>query len=72
MEIWAGVLGTSEIDLNSNFFEIGGNSLQCLKVLNRIRAVFEIPVSLAAIFGAPTIAEQARVIIRAVSVSEKS
>jgi acyl carrier protein len=66
-DIWTGVLGIAEIDPNSNFFEMGGNSLQCLKVLNRIRATFEIPIPLAAIFEAPTIAEQARIIVHSAS-----
>lgn len=36
-EIWANVLELEKVGVTDNFFEIGGNSLQAIKVMNQIR-----------------------------------
>jgi natural product biosynthesis luciferase-like monooxygenase protein len=54
--IWQEVLDVKQISVNDNFFALGGNSLTATQVLNRVRRVFAIELSLMKFFEAPTIA----------------
>jgi len=54
-EIWKKILGLAAIGLDDNFFEIGGDSLSGLRVVNRLREVLDEHVSLVVIFEGPTI-----------------
>jgi len=58
-EIWAQVLGIANIDEQENFFQLGGDSLSALQLVQRIRETFDLPVSPVAVFEAPTIAQMA-------------
>jgi amino acid adenylation domain-containing protein/non-ribosomal peptide synthase protein (TIGR01720 family) len=61
--IWQEVLASeAAISVEESFYARGGHSLQLTQVLARVRRVFSLEVSLRALFEAPTIAEQARVI----------
>lgn len=60
--IWREVLEIDKVGTGDNFFYIGGDSLLATRVAVRLRAVFEIEVTVEAIFRAPTIAEQALLI----------
>ena len=55
VEIWRQVLGDRPLGLRDNFFEIGGDSLTGLRVVNRLREILNEHVSLVVIFEAPTI-----------------
>ena len=55
-EIWQRVLSIERVGLHDNFFEIGGDSLLGLRVVNRLREVLSEHVSLVVIFEAPTVA----------------
>jgi len=56
-EIWVEVLHRSDIGVETNFFEIGGHSLQATQIINRIRMAFQIEkFPLRRIFQTPTIA----------------
>jgi len=61
-EIWKKVLGLDEIGLHDNFFEIGGDSLSGLRVVNRLREVLDEHVSLVVIFEGPTIGQLSRIL----------
>jgi amino acid adenylation domain-containing protein/natural product biosynthesis luciferase-like monooxygenase protein len=61
-EIWKKVLSRDEISLNDNFFEIGGDSLSGLRVVNRLREVLDEHVSLVVIFEGPTLEKLARIL----------
>jgi amino acid adenylation domain-containing protein/natural product biosynthesis luciferase-like monooxygenase protein len=54
-EIWKRVLNLDRIGLHDNFFEIGGDSLTGLRVINRLRELLNEHVSLVVIFEAPTL-----------------
>ncbi|MEL6669537.1 MAG: condensation domain-containing protein [Bacteroidota bacterium] len=58
LEIWKDVLGTDQIDLNDNFFEIGGDSISSIQIVARAR---EVGITLAptAIFEQQTISQLA-------------
>ncbi|MBR3255666.1 MAG: amino acid adenylation domain-containing protein [Clostridia bacterium] len=59
VEIWQEVLGTNNIGINQNFFEIGGDSLSAIKLLNLINIKFNMQITIKAIFDMPTIEELA-------------
>lgn len=54
-DMWQEVLGIGTVGRADNFFDIGGNSLRCLQVLIRIRAVFDIDIRVSEFFDCPTI-----------------
>lgn len=56
VRIWTDVLGSEEISVHDNFFEIGGNSLLVNRVVSRARETFDIELTLRDLFEAPTIA----------------
>ena len=60
VEIWKEVLELKEIGTNQNFFEIGGDSLSAIKLLNLINLKFEIQITIKALFDMPTIEEIAQ------------
>ena len=59
-EIWRSVLGVDRpIDINENFFTLGGHSLLIMRVLARVRELFEIDLPVRVMFECPTVAELA-------------
>ena len=60
---WAEVLHIEEVrDINSSFFALGGNSLSLLQLSNKIKEIFGLNLSMAALFGHTTIAAQSSLI----------
>jgi amino acid adenylation domain-containing protein len=55
-EILGPVLGRDVIGVDENFFELGGQSLQVLSVLGRVRARFGVEIRVAQFFQVPTLA----------------
>jgi len=49
----------SQIDIHTNFFEIGGHSLAAVRLITQIRSVFQVELPLAALFEVGTIAKLA-------------
>lgn len=58
-EIWGKLLGGAAVGRDSNFFEIGGDSLQGSQVVARIRGEYGIDVPLDKIFDLPRLRELA-------------
>jgi amino acid adenylation domain-containing protein len=61
-EIVAGVLGTTQIGIDDNFFMTGGHSLLGTQVVMRARDSFDVDLTLRHLFQAPTVAKLAAVI----------
>jgi amino acid adenylation domain-containing protein len=61
--IWREVLQKDNIGIHDNFFELGGHSLKATRLLSRIIAMTGVQVTLRDIFGNPTVAEQADVVL---------
>ncbi|MEL7004241.1 MAG: phosphopantetheine-binding protein, partial [Bacteroidota bacterium] len=55
LEIWQDVLQRDEIDINDNFFKLGGHSLKAMKVLTTIKKKFGLKIKLSELFKQPTI-----------------
>ena len=55
VSIWQEVLRRENIGVDDNFFEIGGHSLTAMMIISRIEEVFQRRISVASIFGNPTI-----------------
>jgi amino acid adenylation domain-containing protein len=53
--IWQDILRIERIGATDNFFEIGGNSIKLIQVLNRIKKELEVNVPLTTAFTYPTI-----------------
>ncbi|MCP4157182.1 MAG: amino acid adenylation domain-containing protein, partial [bacterium] len=54
-EIWREVLETNKIGIDDNFFEIGGNSLNILRVHNKLKEILKIEIPVALLFRFTTI-----------------
>jgi amino acid adenylation domain-containing protein/non-ribosomal peptide synthase protein (TIGR01720 family) len=65
LEIWTTILGIKDISITSNFFQLGGNSLNIMTLIARIHREFNVRISLANIFNNPTIEDQAVIIRKA-------
>lgn len=57
--IWAEVLGLERVGVHDGFFELGGDSLLAMQVLNRLRQVFDASVSFRDLFEHGTVAQLA-------------
>jgi hypothetical protein len=54
--VWQEVFGVEPVGIYDDFFELGGESLIALQLLNRLRTAFQVDLSLRRFFEAPTIA----------------
>jgi len=59
-EIWRDLLGVKVIDLDSNFFDAGGDSLLGVELFQRAHALTGVNLPLATLLTAQTVREQAR------------
>jgi thioesterase domain-containing protein/acyl carrier protein len=61
-EIWSRALQTSPIDIDANFFDLGGDSLMAVSLFLEIERDLAVRFPITAIYDAPTVAELARLI----------
>ncbi|MDY6939198.1 MAG: amino acid adenylation domain-containing protein [Cyanobacteriota bacterium] len=59
VRIWQGVLGVSEVGIEDDFFELGGNSLSAVRVISEIEEAFGCSLCVANLFEAATIEQLA-------------
>uniref|UniRef100_UPI002625A9AF non-ribosomal peptide synthetase n=1 Tax=uncultured Kordia sp. TaxID=507699 RepID=UPI002625A9AF len=60
--MWKKVLKIHKISIHDNFFEIGGNSIDVIKLVSEIQKEYEIDISLRVLFDINTIADLAKYI----------
>lgn len=62
-QLWAEAIGLTEIDTDADFFEdLGGTSLAAVMLMTKIRDVFAVELSIAALFDYPTLAGLSQVL----------
>lgn len=64
--IWAEVLGVESVGLDDDFFELGGDSIQCIQIVAKARRQ-GVRITTSALFEHPTVAAVAAVATRAES-----
>jgi amino acid adenylation domain-containing protein len=55
--ILADVFGVAQVGVHDSFFDLGGQSLQAMRIVNQIRQAFGVDLGIGDIFEAPTVAE---------------
>lgn len=60
--IWSEALGLQDIPAGGDFFDLGGHSLVAMRVIGRVRQIFEVDVPMTALFDHPTVEAFAAVI----------
>jgi acyl-coenzyme A synthetase/AMP-(fatty) acid ligase/acyl carrier protein len=55
--VWREVLGLSTVGVHDDFFQLGGDSLKALRVVNRLRSIFGAEVPIDIVLRRATIAE---------------
>jgi len=63
--IWKQIFGIEHVELQQDFFALGGESLAALQILNRVQEVFGVEVALRKFFEAPTVTGLAAEVRRA-------
>ncbi len=54
--VWAELLGVERVGIHDDFFDLGGHSLAATQLVARIRAVFDVDISLQEMFDLSTVA----------------
>jgi acyl carrier protein len=60
--LWAETLGVERVDVDENFFDLGGDSLLAFRLVSRVASEYGIDASPEMIFDLPTVRELARAI----------
>lgn len=60
--VWEQVLGVQPVGANDNFFDLGGHSMLAIQLLAALKQTTGVDLSVAALFQAPTVAQQATMI----------
>lgn len=62
--IWRQVLGKERIGVQESFFSIGGNSLNAIRILSKLRSEFDVEIKITEVFNYPTIEHLAKEVVR--------
>lgn len=71
-DVWQCLLGIEPIGRQDDFFDLGGHSLLTVQLLDDMRRVFQVELSLEHVFDAPTLSELAGCIEQAATTSVRA
>lgn len=60
--IWSKVLGIEGLGIHDNFLELGGDSLESMRIINHVVSFLQVDIAPSEFFGALTIAQMAEII----------
>jgi amino acid adenylation domain-containing protein len=63
--VWTGILGVEDVGATDDFMDLGGHSLAAMRLLSRIREVFEVDIPMARLLSDPTLEMMAAAIEKA-------
>lgn len=63
--VFAETLGVPAVDIDSNFFEIGSDSLMVARAVSKIRSTFQVELPLGTLFEATNVADLALIVAKA-------
>jgi amino acid adenylation domain-containing protein len=63
--IWSSILSVSRVGREDNFFDLGGDSLQAGRLMNRVQDTFGVDLPLRRLLEARTLADLARLVVTA-------
>lgn len=55
VQIWQDVLGLKQLGIRDSFYDLGGDSLIAVKVISRVREVFDVEMTVSMLFERPTV-----------------
>ena len=55
-EVWASLLQVERVGIHDHFFDLGGHSLQGIRLMGEVRDLFGVDLEVRTIFEAPTLA----------------
>jgi len=69
-EIWSRVLGMDQVGVYDDFFDLGGHSLLAMQTASRVRASFQVELTVRDLFERPTISQLAQFVEQAFKVGK--
>ncbi|MBT8232048.1 MAG: amino acid adenylation domain-containing protein [Bacteroidia bacterium] len=72
LQIWQGILKLKNLSINDDFFNIGGNSLAAIEIIEIINRQFSTNLSIAVLYHNKTVAQLANLVIGAGAQRERS
>lgn len=60
--LWAEVMERESIDVHDHFYDLGGESLQAMRIMARLRKTLGVDLDLQSLLDAPTVAELAQLV----------
>lgn len=69
--VWQEILQVEKVGIHSNFFELGGDSLQATQVISRLREKFQLNLPVQSLLEAPTLASLAKSIEQIYQTTQK-